>query len=202
MKTESRLNPENVHSVEDSDGNGQPTHEEISALAYRFYKQEGCPNGRAGAQWFAAEEFLKREMFAANERKSIVALVDFSDVAANVLKQAQAFAQAFKSHVTVLWGVPMSHAVVDGSMQSEQVETDLDRVQKMTEPLRTCGVDVSLKRFQGFTTYLVVEEALSIEADLIVVGSHQHNAFYNLLIDSVTHQILKRARCPVLVVPV
>jgi hypothetical protein len=33
--------------------------------------------------------------------KTIVALVDFSDVAPNVLKQVQTLAEAFKNHVTV-----------------------------------------------------------------------------------------------------
>jgi nucleotide-binding universal stress UspA family protein len=143
--------------------------------------------------------------------KSIVALVDFSDVAPNVLKKVQAVAGAFKSHVTVLRGIPMKQVVVDftlGSMEmpqkltEEEVEADLAWLQKMTEPLRTCGVDVSVKEFQDATVKSVVEEALKLEADLIVVGSHHHSAFYNLLVGSVTSDVLKKAKCPVLVVPV
>lgn len=142
--------------------------------------------------------------------KTIVALVDFSDVALNVLKQVQALAQAFKSHVTVLHGIPMRHAVVDVGLASpavseeptaEQVQADLARLQKLTEPLKACGVDVILKEFQDATVGHIVEEALKFEADLIVVGSHHHSSFYNLLVGSVTDLVLKRAKCPVLVVP-
>ena len=57
-----------------------------------------------------------------------------------------------------------------------------------------------LKQFHGSTIDRIVEEALRSEADLIVVGSHQHNAFYNLLVGSVTTKVLLRAKCPVLVV--
>lgn len=46
----------NGNTVEDTDLDRTPTHEEISALAHHFYEQEGCPDGLAQAHWFAAEE--------------------------------------------------------------------------------------------------------------------------------------------------
>ena len=142
--------------------------------------------------------------------KTIVALVDFSDVAPNVLKQVQTLAQAFKSHVNVLHGMPVKTTVFDVGIASpairqvptaEQAQADWARLQKITEPLRACGIDVSLKQFHDTTVENIVEEALKFGADLIVVGSHHHHAFYNLFIGSVTNDILKRAKCPVLVVP-
>jgi nucleotide-binding universal stress UspA family protein len=143
--------------------------------------------------------------------KTIIALVDFSDVALNVLKQAQTLAQAFKSQVTVLHGIPMKAAIADAGtlspvvphdlkMTEEEIQADMARLEKLTEPLRTCGLEVSLKQFHDATIDHVVEEALRPGPDLIVVGSHQHNAFYNLLVGSVTDLVLKRAKCPVLVV--
>ncbi len=141
--------------------------------------------------------------------KTIVALVDFSDVALKVLNQVQRLAQAFKSHVTILHGVPKTHTAVDVGIASptisqeptpEQIQADLARLQKITEPLRGFGVDVTLKQFHDASVGHIVEESLKLEADLIVVGSHQHNAFYNLLVGSVNDQILKQAKGPVLVV--
>jgi nucleotide-binding universal stress UspA family protein len=41
----------------------------------------------------------------------------------------------------------------------------------------------------------------NLEADLIVVGTHHHGALYQFLIGTYTADILKKARCPVLVVP-
>ena len=141
--------------------------------------------------------------------KTIVALVDFSDVAVSVLKKVQAHAQAFKSHVTILHGIQEKTTVIDVGIASpvvsrkptvEEVQADLVRLEKITEPLRASGVDVALKQFHDASVDHIVEVALKMETDLIVVGSHQHNAFYNLLVGSVNDQILKRAKCPVLVV--
>jgi nucleotide-binding universal stress UspA family protein len=141
--------------------------------------------------------------------KTIVALVDFSDVATNVLKHVLILAQPFKSQVIVLHGIPVRTAVIDVALASPAIpqepteadlQADMARLQKLTEPLRACGLGVTLKQFHGTTIERVVEEALRSGADLIVVGSHRHNSFYNLLVGSVTNQILTRAKCPVLVV--
>lgn len=141
--------------------------------------------------------------------KNIVALVDFSDVAPNVLKHVLNLAQAFKSHVTVVHGMPVRTAVIDIGLASPTVsqepteaeaQADMSRLQKLTEPLKACGLEVSLKQFHGTTVDRIVDEALQSGADLIVVGSHHHNAFYNLLVGSVTTNVLTRAKCPVLVV--
>lgn len=141
--------------------------------------------------------------------KTIVALVDFSDVATNVLKQVQLLAEAFKSQVIVLHGIPMRTAVIDVALASpavsqepteEDMKADMARLEKLTEPLRACGLGVRLKQFHGTTIDRVVDEALRSDGDLIVVGSHHHNSFYNLLVGSVTNQLLARAKCPVLVV--
>ena len=135
--------------------------------------------------------------------------MDFSDVAANVLRQAQSLAQAFKSHVTVLHGIPIKSEVVDFTLGStelpreltpEEIQADLVRLQRLTEPLRECVADVSLKQFYDATVANITEEALRIGPDLIIVGSHHHNSFYNLLVGSVTNSVLSRAKCPVLVV--
>lgn len=141
--------------------------------------------------------------------KTIVALVDFSEVAQNVLKHVQALAKAFKSRVTILNAMPDRTAVVDVGLASptvtqnpteEELQADMARLQKLTEPLNASGLAVHLKQFHRTTVDRVVEEALSSGADLIVVGSHHHNSFYNLLVGSVTDLVLKRAKCPVLVV--
>jgi universal stress protein A len=141
--------------------------------------------------------------------KTIVALVDFSDVALNVLKQVLTLAQAFKSNVIVVHGMAERTAVVDVGVASatvsqkpteEEMQADMARLQKLTEPLTACGLGVRLKQFHGTTVDRIVEEAVNSGADLIVVGSHHHNSFYNLLVGSVTDLVLKRAKCPVLVV--
>src|SRR5438067_1184142 len=88
--------------------------------------------------------------------KTIVALVDFSDVAANIIKQVQILAQAFQSQVTVLHGILAKPVVVDAGVfpqepTAAEIQEDLTRLEKLTEPLRTCGIAVNLKQIRVAT---------------------------------------------------
>ena len=48
---------------------------------------------------------------------------------------------------------------------------------------------------------VIVAEAELHSADYIVIGSHGHGAFYDLLVGSTASGVLRRASCPVVIVP-
>ena len=48
---------------------------------------------------------------------------------------------------------------------------------------------------------LILEEAERLEAEVIIMGSHGHGALYDLIVGSVTEGVLRKAKCPVLVLP-
>ena len=54
----------------------------------------------------------------------------------------------------------------------------------------------------GAPAPLILEEAEACGADYIVMGSHGHTPLYDLLVGTTTHGVLKKARCPVVIVPV
>jgi len=53
----------------------------------------------------------------------------------------------------------------------------------------------------GAPAPLILAQAESEKADYIVMGSHGHTALYDLVVGSTTHQVLRKARCPVMIVP-
>ena len=142
--------------------------------------------------------------------KTIVALVDFSDLTFKVLKQAQTLAKAFNGEVTILHMVPKEPALVGGGviaptiMQApspEVVRQHHAKLDEMRDSLVKLGIRASVQQLDGADVNDVLIETKKLNADLIVIGSHHHGAFYNMFIGSVTSDVLKRAQCPVLVVP-
>lgn len=142
--------------------------------------------------------------------KTIVALVDFSDVTFKVLKQTHDLAKAFGSQVILLHVVPTTPLVVDygvvsptmaGEPSPEMIQEDQQKLDDLRESLAKFGIHATAVQFSGSTVESIQNECERLQADLIVVGSHGHGSFYNLLIGSVTADVLKRATCPVLVVP-
>jgi nucleotide-binding universal stress UspA family protein len=142
--------------------------------------------------------------------KTIVALVDFSDVAPKVIGQTLALARAFGSRVVILHGLVHQPVVIDVGVvaptiyrepAAEDLRADEEKLRALSEPLTSAGVEVTLRQLRHATVEHIASEAAHFSADLIVVGSHRHSSLYNLIIGSVTSDVLQRATCPVLVVP-
>jgi nucleotide-binding universal stress UspA family protein len=69
------------------------------------------------------------------------------------------------------------------------------------ERLVAAEIPVETVQLYGSPIPLIIEHAQTIGADYIVMGSHGHTAFYDLLVGSTTHGVLTRAACPVVIVP-
>jgi nucleotide-binding universal stress UspA family protein len=67
--------------------------------------------------------------------------------------------------------------------------------------LTTAGLEARVEQLNDANVKNLVDKCDEWEADFIVVGSHQHSAFYHWLVGSVTVDVLRSSRCPVLVVP-
>ena len=61
------------------------------------------------------------------------------------------------------------------------------------------GVETQTIRRIGLPVVEILSRAK--KAEYIVMGSHGHGAMYDLLVGSTTHGVLKKAPCPVVVVP-
>ena len=141
--------------------------------------------------------------------KTIVALVDFSDVTFRILKQTHLMAKAFGSRVILLHVVPPEPVVLDFGIAPtlyrtptpETIAAEKEKMTQLQESLAKFGVEAAAVQMQGTTMVDLLDECRRVGADLIIVGSHGHGAFYNLLVGSVTAEVLKKAPCPVLVVP-
>jgi nucleotide-binding universal stress UspA family protein len=142
--------------------------------------------------------------------KTIVALVDLSDLTFKVLKEAHALATAFNSEVIILHVVAKEPVVVDVGLISpvimqepsrELVQKHYEQLLEMRDSLIKFGVRASVQQLEGASVDTVLAETRKQNADLIILGSHHHSTIYDLLVGSVTNDVLKRAHCPVLVVP-
>lgn len=142
--------------------------------------------------------------------KTIVALVDLSDLTFKVLKQAHLLATAFHSEVIILHVLAKVPVVVDVGLASPVVAQDpspaevhrqTEQLFEMRDSLIKFGVRASVEQLADASVAAVLAETRRRNADLIILGSHHHSTIYHLLVGSVTSDVLKGAHCPVLVVP-
>jgi len=141
--------------------------------------------------------------------KTILVPVDFSDVTTEVVETARKFAAAFQGRVVVLNVAEPEPDFVgfEAGPPTVRVATARDfklerqRLDDVKARLVNSGCEVVALHIQGPIVEKIIHEAGEQQADLIVMGSHGHGAFYDLLVGSVTNGVIKDARCPVVVVP-
>lgn len=72
---------------------------------------------------------------------------------------------------------------------------------RLQEQLAKDEVPADVQQLTGAPVLKILELAAQETADYIVMGSHGHTAFYDLLVGSTTHGVLLKSRCPVIIVP-
>jgi nucleotide-binding universal stress UspA family protein len=144
------------------------------------------------------------------EIRRILCPVDFSDFSKRSVAHGLAVARRYGSTVTVLHvippippiayaaGVPPLESTVLTDEEREELKAKLLR---FAEPERPSGVSVEAVVREGETVPEILAEAASMDADLLALGTHGRSGFERVLLGSVTEKLLRKARCPVLTVP-
>lgn len=138
----------------------------------------------------------------------ILCPVDFSGYSRVALDYATAIARWYEAEVVVLHAyaimtapVPVGTfpaASVGLPLSREELERDLTQ---FAQPTVAAGVPCRTKLVAGAPAKYILETAETWPADLIVMGTHGASGFERLMLGSVTEKVLRKAKCPVLVVP-
>lgn len=142
--------------------------------------------------------------------KTVVALIDYSDLTNRIVDQAVQVTKAFQGKLILLHVVPEEPAVVELGLASptvmqpaseRKIENDYNRLLELRDSLANSGVNVLVQQLEQGGAQKVLDQCRELETDLIVIGTHHHSALYNLLVGTFTSDVLKHATCPVMVVP-
>ncbi|MBU0679299.1 MAG: universal stress protein [Verrucomicrobia bacterium] len=141
--------------------------------------------------------------------KNILVPIDFSEATPKVVECAEGYAKAFGASITLLHVAAPDPAFVGYEPGPQtvrdsvagQIREEHRQIQDWEEHLRSRGVSASGLLVQGTTVDKILKEAESIGVDLIILGSHGHGTLFELLVGSVTEGVMRKAECPVLVVP-
>jgi nucleotide-binding universal stress UspA family protein len=141
--------------------------------------------------------------------KTILTPVDFSAATQGVIEAAVELAQAFSAEIALLHVVQPPMVTSDYGLALENVQEILAVSEKaaarqldhLSKQLEARGQAVRSFHVNGAPVPAILAKAEALGASYLVLGSHGHTAFYDLLVGSTTHGVLKKAPCPVLIVP-
>ena len=137
--------------------------------------------------------------------KQILVPIDFSECSAKALSYAVALAQQHGATVSLLYvvhtfPVPSESGVVEyAAIQTQMREAGEDRLSRIIRELKG-KVPTGTAIRVGAPAREIVQVALEIPADLIVISTHGHTGLKHVFLGSVAEQVVREAPCPVLVV--
>jgi nucleotide-binding universal stress UspA family protein len=140
--------------------------------------------------------------------KTILAPIDFSAAGELVVAEAVTLASALNARL-ILMHVMQPPVVTDSEigsqMSSEYAATGsaetARRLAGLEKQLQAQSVMVETRHLVGLPGHCILELARTLGVDYIVLGSHGHGAFYELVVGSTTSRVLKHTHRPVIVVP-
>jgi len=159
--------------------------------------------------------------------KGILVPIDFSDVTPRVIGVAQQLAKALDAEIHLIHVTELSAAAAPGALgyglagmpelapmsgvpvpvfdpMPQTLSADENQKSKLAQwqkEIAQGGLKVTLHEPTGMVAEEILLQADSLNADLIVMGTHGHGAMYNLLVGGVTKGVLKHSTRPVLLVP-
>jgi nucleotide-binding universal stress UspA family protein len=124
--------------------------------------------------------------------RHVLCPTDFSSFSERALRYGIVFAKWLGAGATVLHVRPGEEANRDELRE---------RLEEFAAPARTAAVDVRTALLEGEVVAAILAEARRVPGAMLVLGTHGHGGFENLVLGSVTEKVLRKAPVPVLTVP-
>ena len=142
------------------------------------------------------------------EFKRIICTVDLSELSVRTLAYAGAIASWYDAHLTALHVVPsLTPMDVRTGVEPVSMVYPLSRdevLEQLRQTVAAAGLGegtVALTAEAGEAAATVVDQAVAMRADLLVMGTHGRSGFDRFFLGSVTEKVLRKAPCAVLTVP-
>lgn len=142
--------------------------------------------------------------------KNIMVAVDFNDSIGELMVYAESLAQKFGSKIWVLHVADPEPDFVGyepgpqyiRDIKAEEYREEHHSLQEVCKNFISGEIQSEALLIQGSTVETVMDEARKLKIDLLIVGTHKHSFLHNLLQESVSMELLKKAEIPMLTIPI
>jgi nucleotide-binding universal stress UspA family protein len=141
--------------------------------------------------------------------KNILVTIDFRKGDQHLIDKAFQFAEKFDSKIWLMHIAAPDPDFVGYSVGPEYIRenraSELRKEHKLLQEhaniIMKKGVDAEGLLIQGPTIEMILEESKKLHIDLIIAGHQEHGFFYNAFIGSVSRDLIKKSKIPVLIIP-
>ncbi len=147
----------------------------------------------------------------------LLTAIDFSDITPRLLEETTLLAKALSAEVFLIHVAepnpdhiaydydPATVYTVDADEVrksiAERFHHEHKTLQEYSEAMREQGINCTALMIQGVTVDLLLKEAARLEASFIVAGTHGKGLISQLLLGSISEQLIRQTTIPVHLVP-
>jgi nucleotide-binding universal stress UspA family protein len=144
--------------------------------------------------------------------KTILVPVDLSGATVQVCNVAAKLARDLGGRLVILHAVPplplilgdyyaFEPGYISSSLKASR-KAAIHKLDSLARWFRRRLPRIRVTMHDGAPATVILRTAKALRPDYLVMGSHGHTAAFDLLVGSVTHTVLRKAPCPVVVVPI
>lgn len=134
----------------------------------------------------------------------ILLAIDGSEHSMRAANEAVKIASAGdKSNIEIVFVADFEKIKRDVLYAQGQMDVDYarkQRIQPVEDLLKSNEIPYTVQILRGEPGPAIVDYANKEQFDLVVIGSRGLNAFQEMVLGSVSHKVVKRVNCPVLIV--
>ncbi len=142
--------------------------------------------------------------------KNITVFIDFEEKADELINYAANFAEHFGAKVWIIHVAAPDPDFVGfeagpisvRDIRAEELRMEHQIIQDWTHNLRNRGLDAEGLLIQGPTVETILDEIDKLDADLAMIGHHDHGFLYKAFFGDTAAKVVRKSKKPVLVIPI
>lgn len=142
--------------------------------------------------------------------KNILVAVDFNDAIGELMGFAESIASKFGAKIWIVHVTAPDPDFVGydpgpqyiRDFRAEELKDEHRRLQGLSKAFIDKSIESEALLIQGATVETVIAEAEKLKADLLILGTHKHSFLHELLQESVSLELLKKGKIPLLAIPI
>ena len=142
--------------------------------------------------------------------KNILVTIDFDNIEDLLIEKACELAKPFDSKLWLVHIAGPEPAFVGYKLRPQYIRDNRAKelrkehrlIREYTNKLKEKCFHAEGLLIQGATVEMIMYEAEKLNIDLIIADHHDHGFLYKALIGSISSEIIKKTKTPVLIVPV
>ena len=139
----------------------------------------------------------------------LLVAVDLSESTQTIVEKVEEINKEYPAKVWILHNAEPEPDILEFKVDplaaretlAKKFHNEHRQIQEIANRLRKAGLDATALLVHGATVETILKEASDLDVDMIVVGTHGRGAMYQLLLGSVSEEILHKSPYPVLVIP-